>query len=317
MDFINKIFNIKIKYCNNEQQYHLPNYMISRYLIREAFFETQKVFLLYPKTELDSFSSIRKHIEKMKHIEQIPVVLMLNRITARERQGMLESHIPFIVENKQCYLPFLGMLITERCDAELQKKEKLLPSAQLLLFYYIYSRKKEMFTKDAVAGLGFSAMTITRAVRNLEQTGLIQVYKSGVQKIMTTNLTARELYEKSKPFLQNPVKRTVFIPTKQVDNNLLYAGDSALAMVSMLNSPRITCYATLSEEHWKTDTNTNLINENNQVKLQIWKYNPKTLVKDNHVDILSLAAYYIDDQDERIQECVEEMLDEYWRKLDG
>ncbi len=307
MDYIEKIFNIRIKYCDTEQQYHLPNYMIWRYAIKQAYFENQKVFLLYPKVELDSYSSIRKHIEKMKMIEDIPVVLVMDRITMRERQGMLDSHIPFIVKDKQCYLPFMGMLITERCDAELQKQEKILPSAQALLFYYIYSCKKELFTGDAVTDLGFSAMTITRAVRSLEQAGLVEVYKSGVQKIMTSDLSGKELYEKAKQFLQNPVKRTVFVPIDKV-THLPFAGDSALSMESMLNPPGIACYAAVAEERWKEIENPNLIDEKKQVKLQIWKYDPRILAKENHVDILSLATSYMDDKDERIEECVEEML---------
>ncbi len=315
MDLIKRIFNIKIKYT--DEIYSLPNYMRSRYVIRSAWFNQQKVFLLYPKTELDTFSAIRKHIEKMKSIERIPVVLMLERITARERQGMIEAGIPFIVSDKQCFLPFIGMLLTERCDAELRPKEKLIPSAQMLLFYYIYSMKKELFTGSAVSDLGVSAMTITRAVRNLEQTGLIQVYKSGVQKVMITDISRKELYEKAKPYLVNPIKRTVYISKDTAHASLLYAGDSALSYVSMLNPPRIQCYAAASDERWKSEATDLLINEQNQVLLQIWKYDPKVLASENHVDILSLAACYIDEEDERIENCIEEMLEDYWGQANG
>ena len=48
--------------------------------------------------------------------------------------------------------------------------------------------------------------------------------------------------------------------------------------------------------------------------LQIWKYNPCTLSSDKTVDILSLALSYKDDPDERIEEAVEEMLNNYWKK---
>ncbi|MDO4523588.1 MAG: MarR family transcriptional regulator [Eubacteriales bacterium] len=313
MDLIKKIFHIKIKYT--DETYSLPNYMRGRYTIRSAWFDQQKVFLLYPKTQLDTFSAIRKRIEKMRSIERIPVVLMLDRITARERQGMIEAGIPFVVSDKQCFLPFVGMLLTERCDAELEPKEKLIPSAQMLLFHYINNAEKDLFTSSAITTLGVSAMTITRAVRNLEQTGLIQVYKSGVQKVMTTDLTRKELYEKAKPYLLNPIKRTVYIPADTVDKSLLYSGESALSLVSMLNPPRIQCYAAVSDEQWKSDVSDLLINEQNQVALQIWKYDPKALAGENHVDVLSLAACYLDEEDERIEICIDEMLEEYWEQI--
>ncbi len=315
MDLIRKVFNIRIKYT--DETYSLPNYMRGRYVIRSAWFDQQKVFLLYPKTKLDTLSAIRKHIEKMRSIEKIPVVLVLDRITARERQGMIEAGIPFIVSDKQCFLPFLGMLLTERCDAELEPKQKLIPSAQMLLFYYIYTMEKDLFTSSAVTALGVSAMTITRAVRNLEQTGLIQVYKSGVQKVMTTDLTRKELYERAKPYLLNPIKRTVYIPTDKVDKSLRYAGDSALSIASMLNPPRIQCFAAASDETWKSDVTDLLISEQDQVALQIWKYDPTVLTDENHVDSLSLAACYMDENDERIENCIDEMLDDYWEQTNG
>lgn len=317
MNFIKKTFNIKIKYNNDEQKYPLPNYMLSRYIIKSAFFDKQRVILLYPKIELDEINTIKKHIEKVQSYDKVPVVLVLDKITVKERQGMLNRGIPFIVENKQCYLPFLGMLLTERCDTKIQKSEKILPSAQMLLFYYIYSNQKELFTNTAVKEFGVSAMTITRAVRGLEQTGLIRVYKSGVQKVMTSDYTKKELYEKAKPFLSSPIKRTVYIPDNQVDDSLLYAGDQALSFFSMLNQPRIDCYATANDNKWKGLEKTELIDDREQVVLQLWKYNPRVLTKGKYVDILSLAACYMDDADERVEACIEGMLDEYWRNING
>ncbi len=317
MNFIEKIFNIKIKYIEDGKSYSVPNYMRSRYAIQSACFDKQKVFLLFPKMELDQYSALRKHIEKMQSIEKIPVVFVLDRITARERQGMIENNIPFVVSDKQCFLPFVGMLLTERCDAEIFKKEKIIPSAQMLLFYYIYSNQKELFTSSVVDIFGISAMTITRAIRSLEQTGLIRIYKSGVQKVMTSDFSRKELYEKAKPYLQNPIKRTVYIPIENVDGNLLYAGDSALSYLSMLNPPRVRCYAGVSDNMWKNEAKDMLMNEEQQVALQVWKYDPKVLSSEKYVDILSLATCYMDEEDERIATCIDEMLDEYWEETNG
>lgn len=60
MDFIQKIFNIKIRYTNNENNYQLPNYMISRYIIKGANICNQRVFLMFPKTELEPISTLKK-----------------------------------------------------------------------------------------------------------------------------------------------------------------------------------------------------------------------------------------------------------------
>jgi DNA-binding MarR family transcriptional regulator len=317
MEFLKRTLRLNVKIDESIEKYPLPNYIISRYTMRSALFDRQKVFLLYPKTELDQVNAIKKHIQKIQALEKIPVVMVLTRITARQRQNMVDAGIPFIVENKQCYLPFLGTVLTEKCDAELESAEKLIPSAQMLLFYYIYQNQRELYANEAVAALGVSAMTITRAVRQLEQTGIIHTYKNGVKKILTSEYTGKELFEKAKGYLFCPIHRRQYIRKEMVDESLLISGDQALSLHSMLNPPRINCYATGETTKWKDHLEDTLIDDTEQVELQLWKYDPQILAKDSTVDVLSLAMCYVDDPDERVEEAVEEMLEEYWRNTNG
>jgi DNA-binding MarR family transcriptional regulator len=275
------------------------------------------VFLLYPKTELDQIHAIKQHIQKLQSLEKIPVVIVLTRITARQRQSLINAGISFVVENKQCYLPFVGTVLTERCDSEVKITSKLLPSAQLLLFYFIYKWQKELYANEAVEALGLSAMTITRAVRQLEEVGLIRTYKKGVMKILTSEYTGKELFEKAKKYLISPIKKIGYIPKSEVEQSLPVAGDQALSIYSMLNPPRIACYATGEMKTWKEQMQDELIDDAQQAEVQVWKYNPQILAQDSVVDVLSLAMCYMDEQDERIEESVEEMLDAYWRKRNG
>ena len=54
-----------------------------------------------------------------------------------------------------------------------------------------------------------------------------------------------------------------------------------------------------------------------QVSVEMWRYNPRKLSTRNTVDELSLALTLREDADERVEEAVEEMLNELWRKIDG
>lgn len=51
--------------------------------------------------------------------------------------------------------------------------------------------------------------------------------------------------------------------------------------------------------------------------VEMWRYNPRKLSTRNTVDELSLALTLREDADERVEEAVEEMLNELWRKIDG
>jgi hypothetical protein len=88
-------------------------------------------------------------------------------------------------------------------------------------------------------------------------------------------------------------------------------------MYSMLNPPRVNCYATGDSAQWKGQLEDALIDDTEQVELQLWKYDPQILAKGSTVDVLSLAMCFWDDPDERVEEAVEEMLEEYWRNTNG
>ena len=68
---------------------------------------------------------------------------------------------------------------------------------------------------------------------------------------------------------------------------------------------------------WKDVVTNSLLNSQVQVAVEMWRYNPRKLFTRNTVDELSLALALREDADERVEEAVEEMLNELWRKIDG
>ena len=115
----------------------------------------------------------------------------------------------------------------------------------------------------------------------------------------------------------NPIKRTVYIPKELVGTELLESGYSALAEYSMLNTPNVRCCAAERISQWKDVMTNSLQNSLVQVAVEMWRYNPRKLSTRNIVDELSLALALREDADERVEEAVEEMLNELWRKIDG
>lgn len=60
-----------------------------------------------------------------------------------------------------------------------------------------------------------------------------------------------------------------------------------------------------------------LQDSNSQVAIEMWRYDPRKLSREKMVDELSLALSLREDADERVEEAVEEMLNNLWRKIDG
>ena len=297
MEYLKRVLGIEVLYENKALE-HLPNFISTRYDSQKVSLSGQKAVFLYPKTELEQVETLKKHLERVKKVADRPVVLVLEQITARQKEYLLREKIAFIVDGKQIYLPFMAAYLQERCDAEKSDREEILPSAQMLLLYFIYEGAKELSTSQAAKDLDLTPTSISRASKQLEEMGTLQSRKIGVQKILFSENSPKELFYKAEKVLLNPVKRTVYVPCEEVKNELLESGYSALSQ-------------------WNDCMTKDLQDSNSQVAVEMWRYDPRKLSKKKMVDELSLALSLREDADERVEEAVEEMLNDLWRKIDG
>ena len=119
MEYLYKVLGIKATVQRAEFD-HLPNYIAVRYRLQKVSMDGQKVIFLYPKTELEQIEVLKKHIARIQKKENLPVVLVLNELSYRQKEYLLREKIPFIVDGKQIYLPFMSVYLQERSDAAKQ-----------------------------------------------------------------------------------------------------------------------------------------------------------------------------------------------------
>ena len=316
MEYLNKVLGVKVIYEDANFK-HLPNFIATRYRLQMVSMNDQRMIFLYPKTELEQIEVLKKHIARIQNNENLPVVLVLKELSFRRKEYLIREKIPFIVDGKQIYLPLMAVYLQERCSAEKKPREEILPSAQMLLLHFIYGGAQELSTSQAAKNLELTPTSISRASKQLEEMGLLHIRKAGVQRIMQSEDPPKVLFQKAEEKLLNPIKRTVYIPKEFVGTDLLESGYSALAEYSMLNAPNVRCYAAERISQWK-DVMTNSLHDSQvQVAVEMWRYDPRKLSTRNIVDELSLALALREDADERVEEAVEEMLNELWGKIDG
>lgn len=309
MDYIENTLGVCVEYRMWDKERKLPYFIIDRYKIEEVDIEKIKVLFLYPKTNLEPVNSLKKHIISIQRVENIPVVLVLDTISRQRRETLIASHIPFVVPEKQLYLPFLGVALQEKYDVGMIEIEKFQPSAQILFFYYLYQKQEKLYTNNAVEALGFSAMTITRATRQLVQTGLFETKKDGVQKILIGKMPRRELYRRALAYLINPVRKRIYVEKDEEVSEKYLAGSTALARMSMMNKSSNICYAVGGSSVKHISGTTNLLNAEEQMEVEVWKYNPAILSEGEMVDPLSLIVSLQDEKDERIEQALDEILE--------
>lgn len=312
MEFIEKVLGLRVTRQSWEHLQKMPYYIQDRFTIEKAILGNMETLFLYPKIEIDHTAALQKHIARIQKAETIPAVIVLPSMSRYRRDAFVEARIPFVVPGKQLYLPFIGTYMQERLDSENVKLEKFQPAAQVLFFYYLYQGEKDMYISNAVKDLGYSAMSMSRAAKQLVQTGFFVESKNGVQKVLTGTVQGRELFNSVRPALINPVRRRTSVKRTDLNNEYILAGDSAIAKQTMLNDSMFRCYAVagkqkLVEFPYALDANTDVV-------VELWKYDPTLLSKNGIVDPLSLVMSFEDEKDERVQNAIEELMDALWEE---
>lgn len=305
---MDSIFGMPIKkYEIWDKKNAMPLYIMGSYDFCTAYILDKRCIMMKPKEELVTLPALKKQIAKIQKVDRVPVVLELRSISSYRRKSLIENNIPFITE-KQIFLPFIGTMLTDEKEPE-KRTEKFVFSTQQLFLFYLYSKVKRLYVSEAVKTLPFTAMTLTRAVKQLEATDLFIVTKDGVNKVIESKYERKELFEKARKYLSTPVRKTGYIDKLQITSDMICAGETALAEKTMLNPSKVITYAVRDKDFDKKLLNTDLIDTERQIRLELWAYNPKMFSNDNTADVLSVALSFADHSDERIEEAVEELIE--------
>ena len=312
MEYLKRVLGINTVYTAKKLP-SMPNYINERYTLKPVRLDGVNTVFVYPYDDSETVNAIKKHLAKIESITDSRAVIVTDSMTYRRKEYFLREHIPFIVDCKQIYLPFMAVYLQERGDVEQEHREKLFPSAQVLLFHYIYNGCRELSLTDAANALSFSANSVSKASRQLESLGLIKMKNHGVSKYISTYSNPEKLFEMAKPYLVNPVKRTVFIKKSLLKEKLHESGYEALCEYSMLSVLPVKYYASDSIAKWEKQSSIRMNSTSEECAIEFWRYDPGKLSKGNYVDKLSLALVFDDNEDERTQMAVEEMLESVWK----
>lgn len=302
------VFGIPIRYEMWNKKESLPLYIAGGYNFRCAYIGSKRCLMLTPANELVTLPALKKQIARIQEVDNVPVIFELSAVSSYRRKSLIENNIPFITE-KQVFLPFIGTLLTDEKDSHSHRKiEKFVFSAQQLFLLYLYGKKKQLYISEAAKRLPFTAMTLTRAVRQLDATDLFTVTKDGVNKVIESKYDRLELFEKAKKYLSTPVRRAGYIEKTQVIADMVFAGETVLAEKTMLNPGKVSTYAINEKSFDKKLLNEELVDPDKQVRLELWAYNPIHFSDDSVADSLSVALSFLGNEDERIEEAVEELI---------
>ena len=262
--------------------------------------------------ETPNIDQLKKQIERVTDASCKKAILLFKEISRYRRRSLIEKRIPFIIENGQMYLPFIGLDVKKGHEYTKQEIKQFTSPAQVAFLYFLYHQDEVINVTEFSKKIGVNEMTASRALNELYQANLVTFVIGGkTGKSKQYKRIADPIYFKiGKQYLKTPVKKVIYVASTFLDAP--YAGLDLLARKSQLNAPshqvRAIDRKRLEEYHLNILTNKDEIKDNYLTELQLWDYDPTLFCKNLYVDLVSLYVSLKEETDERVMQALEETM---------
>lgn len=222
----------------------LPFYLKNSYELSLAKILGIEFLLIRPLDKIH-FATLQKHHSKLRALTGLQCVLYFKELSQYTYYKLIELGIPFIQEERQIYLPFLGVVLAPRAleRKALEKRDKVSFMTQRFLLLAIYRHWNEITVTKAAEEMNISKMSISRCFDELEAIGVQCIQRNKRGRSFAWGKSWRSLWEVVRDSLQNPIAKQYNLEKRLGYTNLMLAGISALSEYSMLNDNAYVVYA--------------------------------------------------------------------------
>lgn len=293
----------------------LPLFIREGYRLTVAEFFNHRVVFTEPRgEELPTPSQLKKHIPKIEAAFDSPAILVFEGMSNYLWKQLISDRIAFIVPGKQIFIPFMFMDLNEQKKIRSISTESFSPSTQCVLIYHLWKESiEELNFQDIADKFKYTPRTIGRCAEELKNAGVCNIVGTK-SKYMKFGKTKKEIWNTAKEYMISPVlpNRSGWIFSDPPPDKVRISGIQALSRYSNISSGNMEIFAmdtnvynelsNIGEASFITD---NVVDK----QLQIWSYDPLLLSKDEFVDPYSLYMSLRDDEDERVEMELEQMME--------
>ena len=256
----------------------------------------------------------RANVEKMTGLN---CAIFFDQTTFYIKEKLMEEGIPFVMEGKQVFLPFIGYLLSKSNERELQPVHLISFLTQKMLLMAIYERWNEVKVSDAAKRLGVSTKSASRCFDELEYLDVEVLGMKGKSRVINIPDNRKQLWQQTKDVLRNPViRRFILREDMKLEKK---AGVSALCEYSLLSDNAYPTYAVTKKElktsGVKVEKQASELEEIGCVVLELGYF--IDFLEKGLQDPLSvvLSQTREEQEEERVDISINEMLEEYvWSK---
>ena len=312
-DYLEKTLRqqVSIK-ANNSLCDKLPLAFKGRYYFFDIETNGMHWIAIKPKSDA-GLVTLRKDRAKVQAAVGLNCAIFMDSTTCYIKEKLLEEGIPFVLADKQVYLPFIGFLLTSSGERDITPVQLISYLTQKLILTAIYEKWDKVTVSEAAVRLGVTKTSVTRCFDEIEYLSIDILDAKGKSRAITVSEDRKKLWEKLQSVLRNPV-----IARYELREDLLLdkkAGITALCEYSLLSDNDYPTYAItkkeISETGIKKMKRVRRGEEIGCVVLELGYFidfeNKK--IEDPLSVVLSLSDE--EKQDERVSISINEMLEEY------
>lgn len=355
--YVESVLGLKLRLKPWENVKILPYALRDRYeFFITTIFNAQCLILKERPQREASVADVAKHIQAIHNFQaynKLPetgdlMIFVTDTLPSYDRKRLVEKGVQFIVPGNQLFLPAFGMDLREYYRQRLEKPQVLSPATQAMLIQYLIKGWRHPLSVTRAAfeqSVSYAKMTVTRAIKELTDLDIVKPGKEQGEAAILFHLSPKETWERAKETMRTPVKKTLWLNTtpEAFDTPMLLAGETALAEMSLLASPKVLCFAMTAAQFdqiraraqsemnaaygdtfgaWASTSKTaqsklettapylEVPQNHAACCIQFWSYEPpRSNITHGTVDPFSLYLSLKDDHDERIQMCLDEMME--------
>lgn len=294
----------------NEKEIHIkmPLYIKAAYELWNT--EIAGFGVLFLKIK-DSQVDMRIHQNAVKKIEELypcQAVLVFEKLDGRNVNSLIKKHIPFIIENKQIYMPFaLVQMQTQHIKINQKIYNELTVDADTILIGYLDNKIfNGMMIKEISEITKRDIRAVSNALDILESFNFVNIEKVGKSK-QVYFIPKLEVYERLKENNKSPIKYS-FYTQDILDKETIFSGYSALAKYTSLIDESVKTIA-ISQKTLKNMNIQELGCDKDiaNYKIEVWDREPSLFSYHDAINPLYLLRILKNIEDDRTQYALEEI----------
>lgn len=245
-DYLEKTLRQKVvidetEYLNDK----LPLAFRGRYIFFKVKTNGSLWIAIQPKSDV-GLVMLRKDQARIEKVSGLNCAIFLEKTTFYIREKLMEEGIPFVIEGKQIYLPFIGYLLSDRNEREIAPVHLISYLTQRMIFAAIYGKWENVTVSDAAIRLGVTKTSVSRCFDEIEYLNIDILGMKGKSRVLTVPVDIKNFWTNMQSIWRNPViARYVLKEDIGLEKK---AGISALCEYSLLSDNGYPTYAITKKE---------------------------------------------------------------------